>query len=119
MIPRERHYLGLPTEKTYGYCRALKVEGRIWVSGTTAMAAGGGVLPAHLGDAYAQSIESFRRIGPYVFVHAGLPGGRSAAVRRAGRAPGGVIPPEVRRDSQSSLPKSAIDPYLNEKAAEL
>lgn len=63
MIPRERHYLGLPTEKTYGYCRALKVEGRIWVSGTTAMAAGGGVLPAHLGDAYAQSIESFRRIG--------------------------------------------------------
>jgi len=25
----------------------------------------------------------------------------------------------VRRDSQGSLPKSAIDPYLNEKAVEL
>jgi hypothetical protein len=31
----------------------------------------------------------------------------------------GVAPAKVRRDSQGSLPKSAITPYLNEKAVEL
>ena len=63
MTPRERFFLGLATEEKFGYCRAIKADGRVWVSGTTALQDSGGVLPAHRGDAYAQSTEAFRRIG--------------------------------------------------------
>ncbi|MBA7470001.1 MAG: hypothetical protein DI543_14725 [Bradyrhizobium icense] len=38
---------------------------------------------------------------------------------RQERAPGGTVPAKVRRDSQGSLPKYEISPYLNEMAVEL
>jgi enamine deaminase RidA (YjgF/YER057c/UK114 family) len=80
MTPRERHFMGLATEKSYGYCRAIKADGRVWVSGTTALAAAGGVLPEHRGDAYAQSREAFSRIAA-ALAHFGLGIGHVVAIR--------------------------------------
>jgi isochorismate pyruvate lyase len=53
--PRERTraFSGAPWEKTVGYCRALRVGDRIFVTGTAAVAEDGSV--AAPGDAYAQT----------------------------------------------------------------
>ncbi|NKB59844.1 MAG: hypothetical protein GKS00_26335 [Alphaproteobacteria bacterium] len=44
---------GRPTEEAYGYSRAVRVDDRIFVAGTTALQDGGGV--ASPGDLYAQT----------------------------------------------------------------
>lgn len=63
VTPRERAYSGLPNEDFFGYCRAIKVDGkRVIVSGCTALAGADGVLSEHKGDMYAQCVEAFRRM---------------------------------------------------------
>lgn len=63
VTPRERAYSGLPNEDFFGYCRAIKIDGkRIIVSGCTALAGPDGVLPEHKGDMYAQCVEAFARM---------------------------------------------------------
>lgn len=49
----ERVFSGAPWEARVGYCRALKVNDRIFVTGTAPVAEGGGVHAP--GDAYAQA----------------------------------------------------------------
>lgn len=61
--PHERSLSGLPAEEAYGYCRGVKVGGRVIVSGMTAAVPGGGVAPEHEGDTYAQAKEALRRVG--------------------------------------------------------
>ncbi len=50
---------GSATERTFGYSRAVRVGGLVWVAGTTAMAADGPVGGA---DVYAQTQEVLTRI---------------------------------------------------------
>ncbi|WP_438435127.1 RidA family protein [Gorillibacterium sp. sgz500922] len=54
MPPQERHraYSGSPWEAKVGYCRAIRIGGRIEVAGTTAMKDGAVVGE---GDAYTQT----------------------------------------------------------------
>lgn len=80
MQPRDRFSLGLVTEEKFGYCRAVRVGDRVWVSGTTALQNAGGVLPAQRGDAYAQGMECFARIGQ-ALAHFGLGMQHIVAVR--------------------------------------
>ncbi len=61
--PREQAFSGLPNEGFFGYCRAIKVGDRVIVSGTTALASGGGVAPEMVGDMYKQAKEALSRIG--------------------------------------------------------
>ncbi len=49
----QRVYSGAPWEKEVGYCRALRAGDHIYVTGTAAVADGGGVFAP--GDAYAQT----------------------------------------------------------------
>jgi len=62
MQTRQHFFSGLDSERSYGYCRAVRVGDRIFVSGSTALESGGTVAMAHLGNAYLQSVEAFRRI---------------------------------------------------------
>lgn len=62
IVPRERVFSGLPNEDFFGYCRAIKVENRVIVSGCTALAGADGVAPEHVGDMYAQAVEAFARM---------------------------------------------------------
>ena len=62
MSSRERFFSGLDSEKRYGYCRALRVGDRVYVSGSTALVSGGGVAEGHENNAYGQSAEAFARI---------------------------------------------------------
>ena len=49
----QRVYSGAPWEEKVGYCRALRVGDAVFVTGTAAVAEGGGVHAP--GDAYAQT----------------------------------------------------------------
>lgn len=62
MQTRQHFFSGLDSERAYGYCRAVRVADRALVSGSTALESGGTVARAHLGNAYEQSVQAFRRI---------------------------------------------------------
>ena len=49
-----------PYEKEFGYCRAVRVDKQIWVSGTAPIAADGS--PAFVGDPYRQALHCFEII---------------------------------------------------------
>ena len=51
----QRVYSGAPWEGPVGYCRALRAGDRIFVTGTAAVAPGGGIHAP--GDAYAQAVR--------------------------------------------------------------
>jgi enamine deaminase RidA (YjgF/YER057c/UK114 family) len=52
-MPFQRVYSGAPWEARVGYCRALRADGHVYVTGTAPVAEGGGVHAP--GDAYAQT----------------------------------------------------------------
>ncbi len=56
----QRTYSGAPWEKRVGYCRALRVGAHVYVTGTAAVADGGGVFAP--GDGYAQARRCFEII---------------------------------------------------------
>lgn len=55
-----RTFSGSPWEDRYGYCRALRVRGLIYVTGTAPVAADGSTHAP--GDAYAQTMRCFEII---------------------------------------------------------
>ena len=55
-----RTYSGAPWESRVGYCRAIRAGAHIYVTGTAAVAADGGVFAP--GDAYAQAQRCFQII---------------------------------------------------------
>jgi isochorismate pyruvate lyase len=57
----QRVFSGAPWEAEVGYCRALRVGERIFVTGTAPVAEGGGVHAP--GDAYQQARRCFEIIG--------------------------------------------------------
>ncbi len=57
----KRTFSGAPWESKVGYCRALRAGDRIFVTGTAAVADGGGVFAP--GDAYEQAKRCFTIIG--------------------------------------------------------
>lgn len=62
MNTRQHFFSGLDSERSYGYCRAVRVADRAFVSGSTALESGGAVAASNKGSAYAQSAEALRRI---------------------------------------------------------
>ena len=60
MTERERISSGAKWESIVGYSRAVKVENRIYVTGTTALGADGELVG--IGDAYEQSKQCLRNI---------------------------------------------------------
>jgi enamine deaminase RidA (YjgF/YER057c/UK114 family) len=80
MITRQHFFSGLDSERSYGYCRAVRAGDRAFVSGSTALESGGAVAPAYKGNAYAQSAEAFRRID-LALRELGLSIGHAVAVR--------------------------------------
>lgn len=57
---KQRVFSGAPWEARVGYCRALRVGERIFVTGTAPVADGGGCHAP--GDAYAQAVRCFEII---------------------------------------------------------
>lgn len=57
----QRVFSGAPWEERVGYCRALRVGDRVFVTGTAPVGADGGVHAP--GDAYAQAARCFQIIG--------------------------------------------------------
>jgi enamine deaminase RidA (YjgF/YER057c/UK114 family) len=60
MTERTRVWSGAKWESIVGYCRAMKVGNRIYVTGTTAVNERGELVGA--GDAYAQTTQAIRNI---------------------------------------------------------
>jgi enamine deaminase RidA (YjgF/YER057c/UK114 family) len=59
MGERKRVFSGSPYEEHFGYCRAIRIDNRIEVSGTTSMENGELV---GLGDAYQQTLVTMNNI---------------------------------------------------------
>lgn len=59
-VPARRAFSGAPWEAKVGYCRALRRGPHVWVTGTVAMDAAGGVFA--LGDPEAQARRCFEII---------------------------------------------------------
>jgi len=57
---RELYATGTPWEPIVGYSRAVRVGSLVFVSGTTATTAGGGIAGA--GDPYTQTVQAIRNI---------------------------------------------------------
>lgn len=60
MKTREKYSSGAKWESIVGYSRAVKVENRIYVTGTTATNEKGEIVG--IGDAYAQTIQTIKNI---------------------------------------------------------
>jgi len=60
MTERQQVSGSSPYEPIVGYCRAMRVGSRIYVTGTTATGERGEIVGA--GDAYAQTVQVFRNI---------------------------------------------------------
>ena len=60
MQERERYSSGVKFESIVGYSRAVKVDSRIYVTGTTATGEEGVIVGE--GDAYAQTVQVIRNI---------------------------------------------------------
>jgi enamine deaminase RidA (YjgF/YER057c/UK114 family) len=56
----QRVFSGAPWEGEVGYCRALRADGRIFVTGTAPVSPDGGVHAP--GDGYAQAVRCFEII---------------------------------------------------------
>lgn len=60
MRKREKYASGAKWEKIVGYSRAVRVESRIYITGTTATDENGNIVGKN--DAYAQAVQTIRNI---------------------------------------------------------
>jgi len=59
-MERQRAFSGSPYEPKVGYCRAIRAGAHVYVTGTTAVREGGGIVGA--GDGYAQAKRCYEII---------------------------------------------------------
>lgn len=57
-MPKQQVHSPSPYEKDFSYCRAVRVDKHIWVSGSAPIAEDG--TPAYVGDPYRQALHCFK-----------------------------------------------------------